>query len=351
MVTGSSMFGEHSSRRAEHIETDGFSRRQFLRFSVGLILGAPVTAQGLESLLEEWADRLSPERSRSTRGESLPCRRNARPDDKPFDGGRLYLTFDDGPLPCTSRILDLLAESGHKATFFVLGRNLNDAKLRPLAVRALREGHSIGNHSYDHPNFGAISSQRAVREITSTSALIREVVEEAGVNPRGQNRFFRFPYGVAGSQSNYLSSQEILAELNYQIAWWDLDTLDWRMELPWFPRRPESVLASLSRARPNDIVLLHDRLKTAQYLSAMLRRLDDHKLTSISLSELGMESQVILGPDHLEPPSAHISRQSDQDEEALAQELLKSLLPKPRSAAEPGAPVPYHSAGGEADLW
>lgn len=345
------MLGEHSSRDSGHDETRPLSRRQFFQVTAGLFLGAPTLTQDLEALLDQTCDRIAPERNSGMRGESLFHRRRIRTSETPFDGGKLYLTFDDGPLPCTSRILDLLAESGHKATFFVIGRNLTDPKLRRLAVRALREGHSIGNHSYDHPNFAAISGQRAVREIVSTSGLIKEIVEEAGVDPRPQNRFFRFPYGVAGSRSNYAASQAILAELNYHIAWWDLDTLDWRMELPWFPRRPASVLASLNRARPNDIVLLHDRLKTAQYLSAMLQRLADHKLTSISLSELGLGFGDIPAQVKDEHPSANVRPLYPPDEDALAQELSKELVAQQEAGAIRG-PSPLHrSAGGGADLW
>jgi peptidoglycan/xylan/chitin deacetylase (PgdA/CDA1 family) len=269
----------------------------------------------------------------------------------PSEGGRLFLTFDDGPLPCTARILDLLATTGHKATFFVVGRNLNDPKLRELSVRALKEGHDIGNHSYDHPNFAAISSQRAVREIVTTAGLIRQVVQDAGVNPARQNLFFRFPYGVAGSRSNYSACQEALAELNYRIAWWDLDTHDWRMELPWFPRRPATVLASLNRARPNDVVLLHDRLKTAQHLSPILHKLDDHKLTSIPLSDLDSNSEVIPPPDKKERADPTLKSFSPPDEDALAEELSRGLVSQEKTKAAARTHVFHPFAESGLNLW
>jgi peptidoglycan/xylan/chitin deacetylase (PgdA/CDA1 family) len=327
------------------------SRRSFLKLAAGLVLGAPVLPTDLEALLEKSADQLSPLRRASIRGESSFHRPRMRPNDVPLVEGKLFLTFDDGPLPCTSRILDLLSSSGHKATFFVIGRNLNDPKLRELAIRALREGHDLGNHSYDHPNFAAISPQRAVREIVSTAGLIRDVVRDAGVDANRQNLFFRFPYGVAGSRSTYTAAQEILTELKYRIAWWDVDTLDWRMELAWFPLRPAAVLTSLSRARANDVVLLHDRLKTAQCLPAILHRLDDHKLTSIPLSDVDLGAQSVPAPDKHEFPVTADRPLVLPDEEKLAEVLSQGLVGRERARAVSLPPMLRSSGGSTSHLW
>jgi len=197
---------------------------------------------------------------------------------------RLFLTFDDGPLGCTGRILDLLAESRQKATFFVIGRNVAHTKFRDLAIRALREGHDIGNHSYNHPNFSTISAQRAEMEIFKTHEIIDGLVREAGVDHTRQNIFFRFPYGNSGSIYNYGACRKILANLDYRIAWWDLDTWDWRMEVAWFRKNSSKVIASLKKAKPRDVVLLHDRVKTSEHLPEMLGVLRTQKLVSLPLS-------------------------------------------------------------------
>ena len=71
---------------------------------------------------------------------------------------RFALTFDDGPGPSTAALLDVLRDAGAHATFFLLGRNVEEApwcggdvaRTRALALRLLREGHSAGNHSYSH---------------------------------------------------------------------------------------------------------------------------------------------------------------------------------------------------------
>ncbi len=223
------------------------------------------------------------------RGDSLPV---AATNDGPGEGATpstvsrpLFLTFDDGPLPCTGRILDLLAAANYKATFFVIGRNLANPKMRDVAIRALKEGHDLANHSYTHPNFAAVSARRAEQEIAATHRLIEDLVKEAGVAPDHQNRFFRFPYGVTGSASNYFVCRRVLAKLNYRIAGWDLDTNDWRMELGWFRTSSFKVVASLNRARPLDVVLLHDRLRTSEHLPAMLDVLGLQRLVSMPLSD------------------------------------------------------------------
>jgi peptidoglycan/xylan/chitin deacetylase (PgdA/CDA1 family) len=234
----------------------------------------------------------------------------------------LFLTFDDGPLVCTGRILELLAEKRHKATFFVIGRNLENPHLRKFAIKALQEGHDLGNHSYEHPNFSTISAKRAAREITLTHALIREVVEEAEVDSTRQNLYFRYPYGVTGSRSNYAETREVLADLDYRIAGWDLDTRDWTMEVGWFGRSPSRVIATLKSAKPWDVVLLHDRFKTAENLDRMLDVLNWRRFVSVPLSNLEFgartpEKMIEVFPtmDLAEPlPADH-----------LTQELLEGL--------------------------
>lgn len=261
------------------------TRRQFISAGAGIIVSTssiPSLVDELASLLDTNSDHVKPQR-----GEMLPSeipRRGKEPQDNWETQQPLFLTFDDGPLLCTAQILIHLRQRNHKATFFVIGRNLLNPKLRELAVKALKEGHDIGNHSYDHPNFATISAKRAEKEIVTTHELIQEVVRESGVNARRQDLFFRFPYGVVGSAHNQSHCHEVLTDLNYRIAWWNLDTHDWRMELAWFPRPSSRVIRSLSRARAGDVVLLHDRTKTAEHLPRMLEIIESQKLVSLPLS-------------------------------------------------------------------
>jgi len=257
--------------------------------SFGLVaggMGAPSSTADLASFMDRAEDFVEPKKGESHRSQA-PSRRGREdvPPAAPGETRPLFLTFDDGPLACTGKILELLAASGNKATFFVIGRNLVNAKLREMVLKAMREGHDIANHSYDHPDFSTISATRAEKEIVSTYNLIEELVKEAGADTERQNRFFRFPYGVEGSRNVRAACEKVLSELNYRIAWWDVDTHDWQMEVAFFPRSSSSVLASLRHARPSDVVLMHDRDKTALHLPEMLRLLTYQQLMSIPLSK------------------------------------------------------------------
>ena len=113
---------------------------------------------------------------------------------------RAALSFDDGPGPDTAALLDVLRDATWPATFFVLGRNVAEApwcndpvRARKLVLRALREGHVIGNHTYSH------AQPAAWRELLADIARADEVLlachREAGVAPRTPLPF-RLPYGV-----------------------------------------------------------------------------------------------------------------------------------------------------------
>lgn len=84
---------------------------------------------------------------------------------------KLVLTFDDGPDETwTPRVLDILAQKHVPATFFVVGKNVEENI--PVLRRIYREGHEIGNHTFFHPNVAEISPKRAVAEMEATRLLI-----------------------------------------------------------------------------------------------------------------------------------------------------------------------------------
>jgi len=97
----------------------------------------------------------------------------------PRDGPpRVALSFDDGPHPTiTPRLLDVLAKLQVKATFFMIGRNIEQAP--EVVTRAHREGHLIANHSFTHAHLGMFGTPRYwLREMEKTSALITALTGE-----------------------------------------------------------------------------------------------------------------------------------------------------------------------------
>lgn len=152
----------------------------------------------------------------------------------------IALTFDDGPGPYTKQLLDTLAKTGSKATFFVLGPNV--ASRPELVKRMQREGHQIGNHSWSHPQLSHLSSQKVLSEIERTSAEVKKITGHGtnGIRP---------PYGDFNkSVRNTLSKVP-----DGEIILWSIDTLDWKT------RSTAKTIASVKKeARPGAIVLMHD---------------------------------------------------------------------------------------------
>ncbi|WP_379126982.1 polysaccharide deacetylase family protein [Paenibacillus sp. sgz500958] len=127
----------------------------------------------------------------------------------------IALTFDDVPDPrFTPQLLDVLRRYHVKATFFVVGSR---AEKHPgLVRRMIREGHAVGNHSYNHPQFTKIGINDFRRQIIRTEDIIQRL---GGYKPR----FIRPPYGeISEGQLKWARSR------GYQVVNWNVDSLDWR---------------------------------------------------------------------------------------------------------------------------
>jgi peptidoglycan/xylan/chitin deacetylase (PgdA/CDA1 family) len=153
----------------------------------------------------------------------------------------LYLSFDDGPHPLhTPPLLDLLAEHGVRATFFLIGRN---AEAHPdLARRIVAEGHALGNHSYSHPHFERLALPEQLDEVARTDRIL-------GAFDGQPSHSFRPPRGV-------LPRPMLLHFMRRRrpIAYWSYDSLD-------YSRRPAAELVAFAQRDPphaGDIILMHD---------------------------------------------------------------------------------------------
>jgi peptidoglycan-N-acetylglucosamine deacetylase len=171
--------------------------------------------------------------------------------------GIVRLTFDDGPVRTnTPRVLNVLSRYRVKATFFVVGQQ---ARRYPRLVnREHREGHSVQNHTYTHPDLTTIGPVKTRRELRATNRAIKA----AGV-PR-PNRF-RPPYGVTNARV-----RSVGASLGLIQTLWSVDPRDWADP-------PASVICRrvVSNVRPGSIVLLHDRsgANTEEALPCIIKRL------------------------------------------------------------------------------
>jgi peptidoglycan/xylan/chitin deacetylase (PgdA/CDA1 family) len=173
----------------------------------------------------------------------------------PVSDKYIAITFDDGPHPQnTPRLLDMLRARNIKATFYVVGSNVN---LYPQVVRrTVAEGHEIGSHSYTHRLFTKMSDSEIRDELNRTRDAIARA---AGVQPRT----LRPPYGGLHQRQR----EWIHAEFGYPTILWSVDPLDWKRP------GPGAVCARiLSSTTAGSIILAHDL--HAQTVSAMPATLD-----------------------------------------------------------------------------
>lgn len=130
-----------------------------------------------------------------------------------------FLTFDDGPSKnITPKVLDILKEEDVKATFFVVGKQVQEYP--EITKRAFEEGHYIANHGYSHNNFKLYSnSQSFIDEITKTDIAIGEAI---GL-PDYCSHLFRFPNGFMASmyKKQKREALPILEKLNYTYLDWN----------------------------------------------------------------------------------------------------------------------------------
>lgn len=103
-----------------------------------------------------------------------------------------YLTFDDGPSAVTDQILDVLASENVKATFFMLGSNVE--KYPDKVRRVFEAGHSIGSHSYSHDYQKLYKSDNCVENFQQELLQTQEAINHA-IGQENPNRILRFPGG------------------------------------------------------------------------------------------------------------------------------------------------------------
>lgn len=151
------------------------------------------------------------------------------------------LTFDDGPHPeFTPKLLDILRHNGVRATFYVIGRNVETYP--EIARRIVSEGHEIANHSWSHPALTSVGATRLRQEMEKTNDAI---VRATGRRPTNM----RPPYGAINDRVR----QAILRDHGLDVILWSCDPLDWK--------RPGAEVVRqrmVDGATPGGILLAHD---------------------------------------------------------------------------------------------
>ncbi len=189
------------------------------------------------------------------------------------------LTFDDGPNPeYTPLVLDVLRDEGIRATFFLVGREVE--RYPEIARRIVEEGHEIGSHTYSHRNMMGLPAHTMIQEIVRAEGAIREACQETP-------RLFRPPRGLYDERL-----MEELQSRGYAVALWSISSMDWA-EMP-----ERSMVRRLTKVvRNGDVLLFHDsggivasrggsRVNTVQSLPKIIRNLRGRGFGFATVSQL-----------------------------------------------------------------
>ncbi|MCS7004692.1 MAG: polysaccharide deacetylase family protein [Cytophagales bacterium] len=161
---------------------------------------------------------------------------------RPSGNNTIYLTFDDGPIPAlTPFILDVLKDYCAKATFFCVGDNIQ--KHTKIFERILIEGHSVGNHTFNHLRGWSTRHAVYVENVQKCQTYINQYTS--------QKPLFRPPYGM-------ITQKQIRTLLkDYEIVMWDVLTYDYSSRIS-----PEICLQkTIQYTKDGSIVVFHDNIK------------------------------------------------------------------------------------------
>lgn len=175
----------------------------------------------------------------------------------------IYITFDAGfENGNTERILDALKKHGVKATFFLVG---NYFETQPeLVKRMAEEGHTIGNHTYSHPDMSKIGNIQSFQtELQKNEALYRDILGSE------MPKLYRPPQGKFCEENLKMAQQ-----LGYSTVFWSLAYVDWYTDDQPTPEQAFSKL--LPRIHPGAVVLLHSTSSTnAEILDELLTKWEE----------------------------------------------------------------------------
>jgi peptidoglycan/xylan/chitin deacetylase (PgdA/CDA1 family) len=209
------------------------------------------------------------------------------PDTLPLDDHEVVLTFDDGPWPPTTpKVLAALAHECVLATFFLIGKPATE---HPDLVRQIAaEGHSIGTHTWTHPDLAQIKPEDAVEQIDHGISAV-EMVLHGVATTTPSTPFFRFP-GFDSTQAEL----DLLQSRGIVVFGTDIWASDWN---PMTPAQELKLLTGRLEAVHKGIILLHDpKAHTAAMLPAFLRYLRDNHYRVVHLVPAKPDTSIARTP-------------------------------------------------------
>ena len=186
----------------------------------------------------------------------------------------LYLTFDAGyENGCTAQILDVLKAHRVPAAFFLVGNYLE--RNPELVQRMVDEGHTVGNHTWSHPDMSKIADKDAfARELGKVEEKYKEITGQE------LERYYRPPQGIYSEENLKLAR-----ELGYKTVFWSLAYVDWNNDAQPTPEQAFSKL--IPRVHNGAVVLLHSTSKTnAAILDELLTKWENLGYSFAPIEEL-----------------------------------------------------------------
>ena len=168
----------------------------------------------------------------------------------------IYLTFDDGPTPkITQWTLDTLKKYNAKATFFCIGDNIK--KYPELFKSVYNDGHTIGNHTFNHLKGWRTDTNSYVKNTEKTQQLITS----------NSKQLFRPPFGkIKRKQAKQLIKR------GYKIVMWSVISYDWEVKVT-----PEQCLENvIKNSVPGSIIVFHDSIKASKNMQYALPKVLEH---------------------------------------------------------------------------
>ena len=189
----------------------------------------------------------------------------------------VYLTFDDGPSKYTDKIIDILAEAGCHATFFLIGESVaaNESSVRKLYIT----GNEIGLHSYNHSKDTFYRSTASMlRELSKTNALIKRILQT-------ESRLVRIPFG-SGEPEFTSAFDEALTNAGYRYWDWTIHANDIGEDIS-----PDSILTSIitqleESERDTEVIIMHETESTVEMLPSLLAYLSENNFEIELISPL-----------------------------------------------------------------
>lgn len=187
----------------------------------------------------------------------------------PGKGKKIYLTFDDGPIPTvTPWVLEQLRSFGAKATFFCIGDNIR--KHPEVLEQVISEGHAVGNHTYNHLNGWKTTAAEYVANTEKAQQVLEQYLyclDNPSEEKAEKSILFRPPYGrIKGSQA------KSLVQKRYKIVMWDILSMDYDAGIS-----PEKCTRNvIDHAGSGSIVVFHESVKAERNLRIALPKVLQH---------------------------------------------------------------------------